>query len=280
MEQDRLILRLQKFECANEQRNIVTIDRSVVAQTELLENHTRHKQVFHAFFDLVRQVQRGLASDRPDEFARLFVQILEGRIRDDIVQVGCNRADVFRDRPLVVVQDDDEAFRLRLDVVERLVADSAGKRGVARNHHDIFIRSAQIAPDCHAKRSGERRAGMTGAITIMFAFGAEQKSVKPFVLPHRIDAIEAAGKHFVDVALMADVEDEFVPRRSEDPMERDGEFDNAEIWSEMAAGLRENPDQRFAHFLRELWKVLFIQRLDVGGRTNRIEQSRRGFGLL
>ena len=142
----------QKFESADEQRNIVTIDRSVITQTELLKNHTRHEQALHAFFDLVGQVQRGLASDRPNELARLFVQILEGRIRDDVVQVGCNRADVFRDRPLVVIENDDEAFRLRLDVVERLVADSAGKRGVTRNHHDIFIRSAQIAPDRHSQR--------------------------------------------------------------------------------------------------------------------------------
>ena len=46
---------------------------------------------------------------------------------DDVVQVAGDRADVFRDRPFVVVQDDDEAFRLRLGVVERLVADSAGE---------------------------------------------------------------------------------------------------------------------------------------------------------
>ena len=60
------------------------------------------------------------------------------------------------------------------------------------------------------KRGGERRAGVTRAVTIMFAFGAEEKAVEPLVLPHRVDAIEAAGKHLVDVALMADVEDEFV----------------------------------------------------------------------
>ena len=124
---NRFVLRLQKFEGADQQRNIVTIDRSVITQTELLEDHTRHEQVFHAFFDLVREVQRGLASDRLNEFARLFVQILEGRVRDDVVQVGGNRADVFRDRPLVVVEHDDEALRLRLDVVERLVADAAGE---------------------------------------------------------------------------------------------------------------------------------------------------------
>ena len=54
----------QEFECSNEQRNIVAIDRAVITQTELLEDHARHEQVLHAFFDLVREVQRGLAGDR------------------------------------------------------------------------------------------------------------------------------------------------------------------------------------------------------------------------
>ena len=36
------------------------------------------------------------------------------------------------------------------------------------------------------KRGGERRAGVTGAVAIVFAFGAEKKSVQPLVLPHGV----------------------------------------------------------------------------------------------
>ena len=74
VQQDRLVLVLQEFESADEQRNVVPIDRAVIAQTELLENHARHEQVLHAFLDLVREMQRGLAGDRLDESPRLFVQ--------------------------------------------------------------------------------------------------------------------------------------------------------------------------------------------------------------
>ena len=80
------------------------------------------------------------------------------------------------------------------------------------------------------------------------------------------EAVEPAGEHLVDVALMADIEDELVLRRVEDPVQRDGQFDDAEIRPEMAAGLREDADQFVAHFLRELRQVLFAQRLDIGGR--------------
>ena len=84
----------------------------------------------------------------------------------------------------------------------------------------------------------------------------KKKSVEPLVLPHRVDAIEAAGKHFVDVTLMTDIEDKPVLRRVEDAMQRDGQLDDAEIWPEMPAGLRKDFDQLVAHFLRELRQIL------------------------
>ena len=76
----------------------------------------------------------------------------------------------------------------------------------------------------------------------MFAFGAEEKAVQPLVLPHGVNAIETAGKHLVNVALVTDVEDEPVVRRVENAMKRDGQLDHTEIGSEMTAGLREHFD--------------------------------------
>jgi hypothetical protein len=51
----------------------------------------------------------------------------------------------------------------------------------------------------------------------------------------------------------------------------DREFDDAEIRPEMTAGLGENFDQLIAHFLGELRKVLFAQRLDVAWRVDSIQ---------
>ena len=68
------------------------------------------------------------------------------------------------------------------------------------------------------RASGKRRASMTGAIAIMFAFGAQKKSVEAAELAHRVKSIEAAGKHLVHVALVADVHDETVTRGVEHAM--------------------------------------------------------------
>ena len=98
---------------------------------------------------------------------------------------------------------------------------------------------------------------MTRAVGIVLTFRAKEKSVQPPVLPHRVDAIEPAGKHLVDITLVADVEDELVARSIENPVERDRQLHDAEVRPEMAAGLREHPDQLIAYFLRELRETFF-----------------------
>jgi hypothetical protein len=116
---------------------------------------------------------------------------------------------------------------------------------------------------------------MTGTVAIVFAFRAQKKSVEALELPHRMKTIEAAGKNLMDVPLMTDVHDKAVLRRLEDSMQSNSQFDDAEIRSQMPAGLRENLDQLIAHFLRELRQILFAKRFDIGRRTDSIEQTLR-----
>ena len=139
-------------------------------------------------------------------------------------------------------------------------------------HDHVFVarRADRDPPPCRAPRTSAV-PGVSGAVAIVLAFGAQQESVQPLVLAHRVDAIAPAGKHLVDVALVADVEDELVLRRVEDAMQRDRQFDHAEVRAEMAAGLRKNADQLVAHFLRELRQLLLLQRLDVRRRTNALQ---------
>ena len=75
----------------------------------------------------------------------------------------------------------------------------------------------------------------------MFALGPEQKAVQSLVLAHRADAIEAARKHLVDVTLVADVEDKFVPGSFEDAVQGDRQFDDAEVRAEVAARFATRP---------------------------------------
>jgi len=42
VQQDWFLLRFQKLKCPDQQRDVVSVDRSVVTQAELLENDARH----------------------------------------------------------------------------------------------------------------------------------------------------------------------------------------------------------------------------------------------
>ena len=112
------------------------------------------------------------SKNRLDEIARLVVQMRVSRIRHDAVEIVRNRADVFCDRPLIVVQHDDETLGVRFDVVERFVADPAGQCGVACYHDDVLIATAEIPSNRHTQACRERRPRMTGTVAIVFTFGA------------------------------------------------------------------------------------------------------------
>ena len=98
----------------------------------------------------------------------------------------------------------------------------------------------------------------------MLAFGSQKKPIEPAVLPHRGKAVETAGKYLVDITLVTYVHDKSVSRCVENAMQRDSQFDYAEIRSKMSASLRKDSDQLIAHFLRQLRQILFAQRFDVG----------------
>jgi len=108
----------------------------------------------------------------------LFVQVGVGGMRGDFVEVAGDRADVPGDRPLVVVQHDDEFFRDMRDVVKRLVTDPAGECGVARDCDDMLVRARAVASHRHAQRGGERRARMARAVTVVLALAPEQEAVQ------------------------------------------------------------------------------------------------------
>ena len=69
----------------------------------------------------------------------------------------------------------------------------------------------------------------------------------------------------MDVALVADVEDEFVLGGIEHAMQRDGEFDDTEIWAEVTAGFGEAVDEVMTHFFREQRELLRAESLYILG---------------
>jgi len=105
------------------------------------------------------------------------------------VKVAGNRADVFCDAPLVVVEDADEFFRRMRDVVHRFEGNTVRQRRVAENADDIFVRALFVARRRHAERGGKRRAGVTRSVTIVRTFRAQREAVQAVRLANRAKTI-------------------------------------------------------------------------------------------
>ena len=113
---------------------------------------------------------------------------------------------------------------------------------------------------------------MAGAERIVGALGAAGEAGEAVLLAQRADAVAAAGEHLVRIGLVADVPDQAVIRGVEDGVQRDGQLDDAEAGAEMAAGDRDGIDDFGAQFVGDLAQLRAVERLQIGGRIDGVEQ--------
>ena len=248
----------------------MSVNRTVIAPAEVFKKHARSDESLHAGFDAVGEILHALAEDFFNQLSSAVVEPRVVFVRCDAAEVARHRADVAVYAPLVVVEDDDETLGLFGGVVQSLETDAAGECGVACDANDVVVSTAHVARDGKTERSTQRGACVTGSVAIVLALGAKEKAVQPFVLPHCVEALAATSENFVNVALMRNIEDELVRRRIEDAMQRNGQFDDAEIRAEVTAyGFRvffgKHADEFCAHFFSELRQHGFGQGFDVCG---------------
>ena len=114
-------------------------------------------------------------------------------------------------------------------------------------------------PQC----GGESRAGVARAVGVVLGFGAGEEPADAFELADRVDALGPAREQFVDVSLVGHVEDQLVLRSRENPVQGDGQLDDAEVGAEVAAGARKNRDERIADFPGERRELLVVEFRDI-----------------
>ena len=115
---------------------------------------------------------------------------------------------------------------------------------------------ALIARGAHAQRRRERRAGVPRAVAIVLAFRPQGKAVQTIRRANGVKPVLAPGQQFMDVTLMAHVPDKLVVRRGKDAVQRDGQFDHAQIRAEVAAVLGQFGDQFVADLRRQLAAIV------------------------
>src|SRR5215831_18223325 len=92
---------------------------------------------------------------------------------------------------------------------------------------------------------------MSCPVGILVALRTKGKTAQAGRAANRGETVTAAGKQFMNVALVADVPNKLVFGGIENEMKRQGQFDNSEIRSKMAAVFGQDGDHFLPHFLRQ-----------------------------
>ena len=224
----------------------MTVDRTVVVKTELFKDHAAANDALGGLFGLACDVTDGLAAKLLEQAGHAIVQGDVGGVGRDLVEVLGDGPDVFVDGPLVVIQNDDEAFGLRGDVVEGFVADAVGEGSIAGKHDDILVATRHVSRHGHAESGRECGARVTGTEAVVLAFRAQHEAVETARLANGIEAIFAAGEEFVDIALVRYVENKAVAGSVKDVVHGERELDDTEVGTDMATGLGNATDEPLA----------------------------------
>jgi hypothetical protein len=274
VEQDGAVERARALQVLDEQRDVVPVDRADVRHAELLEDVPGDDRVAHDLPDLLERAVDARADhgDRRDQALDLLVRALDEPVVADARQVPRERADRAADRPLVVVQDDEEALAAGRGVVQRLEGDPRAERRVADERDDLrrvlLVRARERQPE----RERDRRARVSRVEQVVVGLPRVREAAQAVRLPQRAEAIAAAGQQLVRVGLVADVEDQPIPPEVEDVVERGRDLDRPEVRAEVAARPLDRVEQEGAHLGAHRRQLGRGKALQVEGRADRREE--------
>ena len=249
-----------------DRREVVAIDGSDVTDAILLEERgIARVPILHVPLEAAPEIEElGADARPPQEALQPLLRLVVGTRDDQLVQDLGDRPDVAVDRPLVVVQDDDQALRRVRGVVERLHRDTAGEGRVTdqRDHVRVFAETVAGIGEAHGGGEGRPRMARTeDVVQALFPIQEARQTTRG------ADAVEvgavATRQQLVHVTLVRDVEDELILGRVEDAVEGDGQLHHAEVGADVAAVLGRDGDEAFANLLREQRQLGRRQRLHV-----------------
>ena len=222
-----------------------------VAQAEFIEEQGGEDEVLGGAFQLEGEVPGLRAPQLFNEGGRLVPQPGEGFRGLQGVEVFCQRAHVFINGPFIVVQNGDVALGGLADVVQRLQGGAAGECRIPGHGHYMVVLPFQIPGRAHAQGGGKRRARVACTVGVMGGFRHFGKAGEPFMLADGVNQRGAPREHFMDVGLVGNVKDDFVPWCFKDAVKGNAQFHHAQVGAQMAAGEGKGVDEGVPDFFRE-----------------------------
>ena len=198
------------------------------------------------------------------------------RAGDDAVEVFADGANVLGDAPLVVIENDDQAFGRVLDVIERLVGNAVGQRRVAHDADNVLLAARFVAARGHAEGSRQRRPSVSGAETIVGTFRTEREPHGAAALTDLRECLATSRDELMNVDLMAHVPDKRILRAIEHAVHRQRQLDHAEVRAQVTAVLAQHLDEFIADLLSQRPKLVHCEQLHIRRRVNHVEITSHG----
>ncbi len=201
---------LDVAQCFHESGDVVAVDRPEIAHVEPLEDillarQERLQRVVEAHDASAARLR--YETEFFEEFERLEPQAVVSFRRCHARQIPVHRPHVLVNRPVVVVQYDEQVVGCACGVVYPLEGESSGYRGVADYGGDYAARIVAVEFRCHghaqSRRNRVRRmSGREGIVGTFVRVGETAEAVELAVAG---ETVAAPGEQFVTVCLVADI---------------------------------------------------------------------------
>ncbi len=258
---------------------VVAVDGADVLETEVLEEPLWGNGVLHALLHGVEDVvrRRADAADRGqpllDQVEDLLVAGVGAQRRERVGEA----ADRGRVGPAVVVDDDHQlAVAGDGDVVQRLPGHAAGEGAVADDGHDVAVLATDGVGLGQPVGVAEGGGGVGVLDDVVVGLGLARVAAQAALLAEPVELGPAAGQELVDVGLVAGVEDHPVTRGVEDPVDGQGELDDAEVGAEVSAGAGAGRDEEVADLAGQQVELVVGEVAQVPRGRDRLEVAHGG----
>ena len=156
-----------------------------------------------------------------------MLEFVVGPRAADSIEIAVKRANIGRDRHLVVVEQNYHPLLEMPDLIDALERHPRRQTGVADERNDIEVFALEVSRRCDSQRRRNGSAGVSRVEHVIFGFFATQETAQTVVLTNCGKLIAAAGQNLVRVGLVAYVEYQPVARRVQRIVQRGYQLDRA-----------------------------------------------------
>ena len=187
---------------------IMTVYRSEIIQSHGAKHVNRQKLVFHPLLQIVIKGIYGRYSGK-----HIAIQAFETEVSGTdphALQKSCRAANIFIDRHVVVVENNDNRLFAGSGSRKAFIRQSARQGAVTQNRHNIIMLATEGSCLGHPNRNGNRVGGVAGNKSVIVTFMRLRETGDSSVLAQCIETFSASGYYFVDIALMTDIKNQTV----------------------------------------------------------------------